>query len=82
MKKDIATKTVGNILFCLYYDVDSRTEFFDDKPVGDYCTYLSLTWVDKYGDQVGYGCFNIDIPVNDKRLKDIGTWLIEAASKL
>ena len=52
MKKNIASREFGNILFEVGHDVDDRTEYDDKgKPKDGYSTYLSLTWIDKYGDK-------------------------------
>lgn len=83
MKKNIASREFGNILFEVGHDVDDRTEYDDKgKPKDGYSTYLSLTWIDKYGDKVGHGSFSVDIPVDASRLREIGLWLLAQADRI
>jgi len=83
MKKIVSTKEFGNIVFCIYHDCNSDTEFDDqNKPKDGYTTYLSLFWVDKYGDKIGFGGMELNIPINSDRLRNIGSWLLAQVEKI
>jgi hypothetical protein len=81
MKKTVHSKEFGNILISLNHEVDEHTTYKDDKPIDGFSSYLSIVWIDKYGDALGYGNMELNIPCNQKLLRDMGAFLIGLAEK-